>query len=52
VTEHPVCIGLERPGDHVLWGQSVAGQNGLSAGSVGVSVIAGGISDRDVPRST
>jgi hypothetical protein len=29
-----------------------AGQNGPPAGNVGVSVIVGGIADRDAPRNT
>jgi hypothetical protein len=49
-TQHPECIGLERPGDHAERGPSAAGRNGPSTGSVGASIIVGGTANRDAPR--
>lgn len=51
-TQHPRCIGLEQPGDHVNWRPSAAGQNGPPAGSVGASVIVEGNANRDATRNT
>jgi hypothetical protein len=51
-SEHPVCIGLVQPGDHVHRGPIAAGRNGSSAGIVEVSAIVGGFADRDDPRNT
>jgi hypothetical protein len=49
--EQPVDIGLECPEDYVHQGQGTAGRNDSSAGSVQMSAILGGTTNRDVPRN-
>jgi hypothetical protein len=51
-TDHPVYVGLERSRGYVHRGQSEGRRNWPSAGSVGSSVIVGGIDNRDGLRNT